>query len=55
MAIGLQDPVLGRPLMQDLHRLIPGCPAPLELSRAGHFVQEHGAHVAAAALAHFEP
>jgi len=32
---------------------IRGCPAPLLLPQAGHFVQEHGELVAAAALAAF--
>jgi pimeloyl-ACP methyl ester carboxylesterase len=53
MAIGLQDPVLGAPVMQALARTIRGCPAPLELPEAGHFVQEHGEAVARAALARF--
>jgi pimeloyl-ACP methyl ester carboxylesterase len=53
MAIGLQDPVLGPPVMQALAQTIRGCPAPLELPEAGHFVQEHGAVVAQAALAAF--
>jgi pimeloyl-ACP methyl ester carboxylesterase len=53
MAIGMQDPVLGPPVMQSLHRAIRGCPPPMELAEAGHFVQEWGAPVAAAALRHF--
>ena len=43
MAIGMQDPVLGPPVMQALAQTIRGCPPPLELPEAGHFVQEHGA------------
>lgn len=50
MAIGLQDPVLGAPVMHALARTIRGCPPPLELSHAGHFVQEWGEEVAAGAL-----
>jgi pimeloyl-ACP methyl ester carboxylesterase len=53
MAIGLQDPVLGPPAMRSLHAAIRGCPPPLELPEAGHFVQEWGAPVARAALQHF--
>jgi pimeloyl-ACP methyl ester carboxylesterase len=53
MAIGLQDPVLGPPVMQALATTIRGCPPPLELPEAGHFVQEHGVRVAEAALAAF--
>jgi pimeloyl-ACP methyl ester carboxylesterase len=51
MAIGLRDPVLGRPQMEELRRVLRGCPPPLELPEAGHFVQEWGAEVARAALA----
>ena len=53
MAIGMQDPVLGPPVMQVLAATIRGCPPPLELPGAGHFVQEHGREVAEAALASF--
>jgi pimeloyl-ACP methyl ester carboxylesterase len=53
MAIGLQDPVLGAPVMKALAQMIRGCPPPLELPHAGHFVQEHGREVAEAALAAF--
>ncbi len=53
MAIGLQDPVLGEPVMQALHAQIKGCPPPLLLPQAGHFVQEHGAEIAQQALATF--
>jgi pimeloyl-ACP methyl ester carboxylesterase len=53
MAIGMQDPVLGAPVMQALAQVIRACPAPLELPGAGHFVQEHGAVVAQAALEAF--
>lgn len=50
MAIGMQDPVLGPPVMHRLRTLIPGCPPPMELASAGHFVQEQGADIARAAL-----
>jgi tRNA(adenine34) deaminase len=53
MAIGQQDPVLGEPVMRKLHRHIRGCPPPLLLPQAGHFVQEHGQSVAEAAVRHF--
>jgi hypothetical protein len=51
MAIGMTDPVLGPPVMQALRKLIKNCPAPLEVSEAGHFVQEWGERVAQEALA----
>ncbi len=53
MAIGMQDPVLGAPAMRALAQTIRGCPPPLELEAAGHFVQEHGAEIAERALAAF--
>jgi pimeloyl-ACP methyl ester carboxylesterase len=53
MAIGMQDPVLGPPAMQSLHRLIRGCPPPLEVAEAGHVVQEWGGPIAEAALREF--
>jgi haloalkane dehalogenase len=53
MAIGMQDPVLGPPAMQSLRKLIRGCPEPMEVADAGHFVQERGGPVAEAALRHF--
>jgi haloalkane dehalogenase len=51
MAIGMNDPVLGPPVMRALHADIRGCPPPLEFAAAGHFVQEWGDEVAPAALA----
>lgn len=51
MAVGEQDPVLGPPVMARLRQMINGCPAPLMLPDAGHFVQEAGDVVARAALA----
>ncbi len=53
MAIGMQDPVLGPPAMQSLRKAIRGCPPPLEVAEGGHFVQEWGGPIAAAALQHF--
>lgn len=53
MAIGQADPVLGEAAMRPLQRLIRGCPEPMLLPEAGHFVQEWGAPVAQAALRHF--
>ncbi len=53
MAIGMQDPVLGPPVMRAMARLIHGCPPPFEIVDAGHFVQEWGDQVARAALAAF--
>ena len=49
---GWEDPVLG-PAMPGLRRAIRGCPEPLVLEDAGHFVQEWGDEVAREALASF--
>jgi haloalkane dehalogenase len=40
MVIGMTDPVLGPPVMRGLKDIIRGCPAPIEIAEAGHFVQE---------------
>ncbi|MXN64175.1 alpha/beta fold hydrolase [Stappia sp. GBMRC 2046] len=53
MAIGAKDPVLGVPVMSELRKTIRGCPEPMILKDAGHFVQEWGDEVARAALKHF--
>ena len=53
MAIGGSDPVLGPPVMKMMHGLIRGCPEPLMIEEAGHFVQEWGDVVAPAALRSF--
>ena len=53
MAVGMQDPVLGAPAMAYLRKQIRNCPEPFEVVEGGHFVQEHGAEVAEAALAAF--
>jgi len=54
MAIGLQDPVLGEPVMRELQQNIKGCPEPILLPQAGHFVQEHGQSIAESALKYFK-
>jgi haloalkane dehalogenase len=54
MAVGKRDPILGPPAMRVLRGIIRGCPEPLELDHAGHFIQEDaGAEVARAALEAF--
>ena len=53
MAIGLRDPVLGKPVMEELRATIRGCPPPLEVPEAGHFAQEWGEPIARAALTAF--
>jgi tRNA(adenine34) deaminase len=45
--------VLGPPVMRQLQQLIHGCPEPMVLERAGHFVQEHGAGIARSAVGYF--
>ncbi len=54
MAIGLCDPVLGEESMLPLRSVIRGCPEPMRLADAGHFVPERGGPVARAALAEFD-
>jgi haloalkane dehalogenase len=53
MAVGLQDPVLGPPVMQALRQNIRNCPPAFEVAEAGHFLQEWGGPVATAALRQF--
>jgi tRNA(adenine34) deaminase len=53
MAVGAQDPVLGPPAMEALRSVIRGCPEPMVLPQAGHFVQEHGEEIARAAVGYF--
>ena len=55
MAVGVQDPVLGMPAMQALQRDIRGCPPPIVLPQAGHFVPEHGQALAVQAVEYFRP
>jgi haloalkane dehalogenase len=51
MAIGMKDPDVGT--MQALRASIRGCPEPMMVPDAGHFVQENGQAVARAALRAF--
>jgi haloalkane dehalogenase len=53
MAAGAGDESLGVPAMEALRAKIHGCPAPMILPDAGHFVQERGGAVAQAALRAF--
>ncbi len=53
MAIGAQDPVLGPPVMRSLQQIIRGCPEPVVLEQAGHFVPEEGAELARLAVGYF--
>ncbi len=53
MAIGARDPVLTPAAMEALRQDIRGCPEPMILPKAGHFVQEWGEPVARAALLAF--
>lgn len=53
MAIGVQDPVLGVPVMQALRQEIRGCPEPMRVEQGGHFVPEHGDAVARQAVGYF--
>ncbi len=53
MAVGTQDPVLGLPVMRGLQQLISGCPEPLLVEEAGHFVQERGEPIARRAVDFF--
>ena len=53
MAVGMKDEMLGPPVMSHMQSLIKGCPPPLEINDAGHFVQEHGELVAEKALEAF--
>lgn len=53
LAVGAQDPVLGLPVMQALRAQMRGCPEPLVLPQAGHFVPEHGEAIARRAVEYF--
>lgn len=53
MAIGMKDKMLGPPVMNFLRTIIKGCPEPMEILDAHHFVQEHGVAVARQALKQF--
>ncbi|MEO8057789.1 MAG: haloalkane dehalogenase [Burkholderiales bacterium] len=50
MAVGMKDPVLGPAAMRYVASQIRNCPAPMEVTDAGHFLQEWGEPVARAAL-----
>jgi pimeloyl-ACP methyl ester carboxylesterase len=50
MAIGEQDPVFTPAVMEQVRARVRGCPPPLRIAEGGHFVQEHGAAIAAEAL-----
>lgn len=54
MAVGMKDKMLGPTVMGWMQTVIKGCPAPMEVPEAGHFVQEFGKEVAQAALKHFQ-
>ena len=51
--VGAQDPVLGPPVMAQLQQTVRGCPPPVVLPQAGHFVQEHGEAIARQAVEYF--
>ncbi len=54
MVVGAADRVQGEAVMQALRSQIRGCPAPLVLGHAGHFVADQfGGEIARRALAHF--
>ena len=53
MAIGMKDPVLGPPVMTELRSCIRNCPPPYPVENGGHFLQEWGDEVAAAAIEHW--
>jgi haloalkane dehalogenase len=54
MAVGGADVVITPAAMEALRTNIKGCPPPMIIPEAGHFVQEWGAPVATAALAYFD-
>ncbi len=53
MAIGLQDPVFGPAVMEQLRVTLGNCQDPIRLPEAGHFVQEHGHAIAQSAVSFF--
>jgi len=54
MAIGMKDHILGEDVMMaTVHPFIKGCPEPMKIEDAAHFVQEYGEPVAQAAIKHF--
>lgn len=50
MAVGEQDPVFTPAVMEQVRARVRGCPPPLRIAQAGHFVQEHGEAIAIEAL-----
>ena len=54
MAIGMQDPILGPPIMERVRKVIRDCSEPFPVEDAGHFVQEWGELVARKALQYFK-
>jgi tRNA(adenine34) deaminase len=53
MAVGAQDPVFGPTAMRSLQQVIRGCPEPVVLQQAGHFLPEEGAEIAQLAVGYF--
>jgi pimeloyl-ACP methyl ester carboxylesterase len=53
MAIGMRDPILGEPVMEELRKHIRGCGEPMRIAEAAHFVQEFGEPIARRALKQF--
>ena len=53
LCVGAQDPVLGLPVMRQLQQTVRGCPPPVVLPHAGHFVPEQGAAIAGQAVEYF--
>ena len=53
MAVGINDPVLGLPVMEKLHAGIRGASELMVIEKGGHFVQEWGKPIAQAALDYF--
>ena len=49
----MKDAMLGPGIMNPMRQMIRGCPEPMEVAEAGHFVQEFGAEVAEQALEAF--
>ena len=54
MAVGVTDPVFGPPVMNELRKVIKGCPEPYKVMDGGHFLQEWGDIVAKEALKTFK-
>ena len=49
----MKDAILGEAAMMQLKAVIKGCPEPMKIEEAGHFVQEYGVEIAEQALASF--